>query len=141
MNLALDEAPSLDELRLDVWLWAARWYKTRALARQAIEASQVRVAGQSCKPARLLHVGDAVAITRGEECFQVEVLWLRAQRGPATIAQRLYRETPESMQAREQTAVWRRADRLAAPVPPARRPGKHDRHRIKAFKQGTGDAG
>ncbi len=140
MSLARDAGPSPEAVRLDLWLWAARWYKTRALARQAIEASRVRVAGQPCKPARLLRVGDTLAIARGEEHFQVEVLGLQAQRGPASVAQGLYRETPASMRAREAAAVQRRADRLAAPVPPPVRPGKHDRHRIKAFKQKAGEA-
>lgn len=140
MSRASDpQAPAT--VRLDVWLWAARWFRTRALAQQAIQTGRVRVAGQSCKPARALRAGEMLQISRGEERHEVAVLALATQRGSAFVAQALYRETEASAQAREAAFAQRRAERLAAPVPPPVRPGKRDRRRIHAFKQQIDDAG
>ncbi len=122
-------------LRLDVWLWAARWFKTRALARQAIEAGRVRVADGPCKPAHALRGGESLQISRGDEHFVIVVLALSAQRGPASVAQTLYRETDASAQARSARAAQRRVERRAAPQPPPTRPDKRDRRRLHAFKQ------
>lgn len=131
-----DSAP--DTVRLDLWLWAARFFKTRGLAREAIEAGRVELGGQRAKPARGVHVGDALLIVRGEERFEVEVRGLSAQRGPAAIAQALYAESESSRLARE----TRRADQRAARAgyaPPEGRPDKRARRLIRAL--GDIDAG
>src|SRR4249920_616444 len=90
-----------DSVRLDVWLWAARFFKTRSLAKQAIESGKVEVAGQAAKPSRALRVGEALQVRRGLELFEIEVLALSEQRGSATIAQTLYRESDASVARRE----------------------------------------
>ncbi|HEX7111540.1 MAG TPA: RNA-binding S4 domain-containing protein, partial [Mizugakiibacter sp.] len=74
-------------VRADVWLWAARFYKTRSLAKQAIAGGKVGVNGGPCKPAKTLRVGDRLEVSRGEERFEIEVLQLAQQRGPAGVAQ------------------------------------------------------
>lgn len=119
------------ELRVDVWLWAARFFKTRRLAKQAIDGGKIEVNDAHCKPAKVLHVGDTLRITRGEERLQVEVLALMEQRGPATVAQTLYRETEASMQARE---AQREQRRLAGVQAPERRPDKHARRQLRRLK-------
>ena len=78
-------------VRLDLWLWAARFYRTRALAKHAIETGKVDVAGQRAKPSRSVRIGDALVVARGEERFEIEVLALSDMRGPASVAQALYR--------------------------------------------------
>jgi ribosome-associated heat shock protein Hsp15 len=87
--------------RLDVWLWAARFFRTRALAKRAIETGKVDVDANSGKPATQLHAGEILRIVRGEEKFEVVVHALSVQRGPASVAQLLYRETDASRVARE----------------------------------------
>src|SRR3546814_11681488 len=76
-------------VRLDLWLWAARFYKTRSLARQAIETGKVEVGGERAKPSRIVQVGNALRVVRGEEVFNVAVVLLSDQRGPAPVAQTL----------------------------------------------------
>lgn len=95
--MAKTEVASSSAVRLDVWLWAARFFKTRALARQAIEAGRVEAGGQRVKPSRAVHAGDALRIARGEEIFEIEVLAPGGRRGPASVAQTLYRESNESL--------------------------------------------
>ena len=87
-------------VRIDKWLWAARFYKTRALARQAIETGKVEVGGQRAKPSRSVRIGDALVVVRGDERFEVEALGLSDVRGPASVAQALYRESEASILAR-----------------------------------------
>ncbi|HMT17865.1 MAG TPA: RNA-binding S4 domain-containing protein, partial [Ottowia sp.] len=94
--------------RIDKWLWAARFYKTRALAVQEIERGRVQVAGSDVKPARELKAGDVVTLRQGPVRREVVVRALSAQRGPAPVAQQLYAETPASIAAREQAATARR---------------------------------
>src|SRR5690606_31886384 len=89
-------------VRLDLWLWAARYFKTRALAKQAIETGRVEIGGQRAKPARGVRVGDVLQVARMEERFEVEVLALSNVRGPASVAQTLYRESETSRLVREQ---------------------------------------
>ncbi|WP_333707094.1 RNA-binding S4 domain-containing protein, partial [Ottowia beijingensis] len=101
-------AAPADSMRLDKWLWAARFYKTRALAVEEIGRGRVLVAGASVKPAREIRPGDVVTVRRGAVARQVVVRGLSAQRGPAPVAQQLYDETPESIAAREQAAAARR---------------------------------
>ncbi|WP_256646906.1 RNA-binding S4 domain-containing protein [Thermomonas paludicola] len=119
-------------VRLDLWLWAARFYKTRALARQAIETGKVELGGQRAKPARSVRVGDALVVMRGEERFQLEVRALSTTRGPARIAQTLYLESDASMLARQQERQQRLAER-AGFQPPDTRPDKRARRLIRAL--------
>ena len=124
--------PASDSLRLDVWLWAARFFKTRSLAKQAIETGKVEVAGQRAKPSRTVRVGDALRITRGEETFDVEVRGLSDVRGPAPVAQALYAESDESRARREAARAQRAAER-AGYRPPEARPDKRARRLIRAL--------
>ncbi|RTL37931.1 MAG: RNA-binding S4 domain-containing protein [Burkholderiales bacterium] len=120
----------LASMRLDKWLWAARFYKTRALAVDEINLGRVRVGGQPVKPARDVRVGDVLSIRIGVVAREVEVRGLSNQRGPAPQAQLLYAETPASITAREAAAEARRL----APEPAATiaqgRPTKQDRRRL-----------
>lgn len=126
------ETPVSNGVRLDIWLWAARFFKNRGLARQAIEAGRVEVAGQRAKPSRSVRVGDALTIVRGEERFEVEVLALSDTRGPASVAQALYRESEASRLAREQARALRAAERNGF-RPPESKPDKRARRLIRAL--------
>lgn len=97
-----------ESVRLDIWLWAARFFKTRALAKQAIEGGKVELNDAVGKPAKAVHVGDRLRITRAEERFEIDVAALASQRGPASIAQQLYRETEASHAARVAAIEQRR---------------------------------
>jgi len=119
-------------VRLDVWLWAARFFKTRALSKQAADGGKVEVNGAAGKPSRTLHVGDRLRITRGEERFEIDVAALSEQRGPASVAQALYRETPESIAARAAAAETRRLQGASLARPP-KRPDKRARRLIRAL--------
>ena len=119
-------------VRLDQWLWATRFFKTRSLAKHAIETGKVDVAGQRAKPSRVVHVGDALRVTRGEEVFEVQVRELSDTRGPASVAQRLYAETDASRAAREAARAQRAAER-AGYRPPETRPDKRARRLIRAL--------
>jgi ribosome-associated heat shock protein Hsp15 len=120
-------APSV---RLDIWLWAARFFKTRSLAKQAIEGGRIDCNGAPAKPSKAVHAGDRVRIRRGEETFVVDVAALSEQRGPASVAQTLYRETDESRAARDALREQRRMQGHAAP---ARKPDKRARRLIRAL--------
>lgn len=98
----------MDKLRIDKWLWAARFYKTRSLATEEINKGRVQVNGQDVKPAREVKPGDTVALRQGPVMRTVAVRALSGTRGPAPVAQQLYEETPQSIQAREQAAEQRR---------------------------------
>jgi ribosome-associated heat shock protein Hsp15 len=126
------EIPSVAGTRLDVWLWATRFFKTRALAKQAIEGGKVRIGDAAGKPAKLVHVGNRLAITRGEDRYEIDVVALLAQRGSATIAQACYRETEASRRAREQAAEQRRLT-AAGYAKPATKPDKRARRLIRAL--------
>lgn len=119
-------------VRADSWLWAARFFKTRSLARQAIEHGQVEINGGICKPSRPLHAGDRASITRGGERFEVEILGLSARRGSAAAAQALYRESEASRAAREAAREQQRAER-AGYQPPSGKPDKRARRLIRAL--------
>ncbi|MBB3227133.1 ribosome-associated heat shock protein Hsp15 [Luteibacter sp. Sphag1AF] len=121
------------EVRIDVWLWAARFFKTRSLAKQAIDGGKVELNGLSCKPARGVHVGDRVRVSRGEEKLECEVAALSEKRGPAVEAQKLYRETEESVASRERQREDRRMTGGAL-LRPASRPDKKARRLIQAMK-------
>ncbi|AND68724.1 hypothetical protein ATSB10_12700 [Dyella thiooxydans] len=121
-----------DDLRIDVWLWAARFFKTRSLAKQAVGGGKVELNGGPCKAARPVRVGDRMIVRRGEETMEVEVLGLSGQRGPAPVAQALYRESEASRVAREAARANRRL--MLAPRPVGR-PGKHDRADLRRLKE------
>jgi ribosome-associated heat shock protein Hsp15 len=120
-----------DEVRLDRWLWAARFFKTRAVAQQAIAGGHVHLNGQRVKAARAVRPGDRLAITRGEERFELQVLALAARRGPASVARGLYEETEASLAARSAAQQLHRD--TAGTRPPLSRPDKRDRRRIISF--------
>lgn len=115
-----------DALRIDKWLWCARFFRSRGLAQAAVEGGHVQVNGERCKAARLVRVGDRLRITRGRERFEVEVTGIPVRRGPASEARLQYLESPESVAAR---ARAREFDRLGAPVSSGR-PDKRDRREL-----------
>ena len=119
-------------IRLDIWLWAARFYRTRSLAKQAVETGKVEIGGQRAKPSRVVRVGDELQIARGEDRFGIRVEGLSEQRGPAPVAQALYRESEESRQRREAAAATRRAERTGYQAPLSK-PDKRARRLIRAL--------
>jgi ribosome-associated heat shock protein Hsp15 len=123
----------MSSVRMDTWLWAARFFKTRPLAKRACELGRIRSNGQPAKPAREVHVGDQLRITNDGGDFEIEVLLLSEVRGPAPVAQTLYRETDASREARQKAAAERRALRTFTPAPETR-PSKRDRRRIIQFR-------
>ena len=120
-------------VRMDKWLWAARFFKTRALAARACELGRIQSNNQPAKPAREVHVGNMLRITNDGGDFEVEVLRLGDVRGPASVAQTLYRETDASRDLRQKVAAERKALRQFE-VLPAGRPSKRDRRRIIQFR-------
>ncbi len=122
-------------VRLDKWLWAARFYKTRKLATEAVQGGHVHVVeknkGSRVKPSRSLAMGETLVITKGLYKFTIEILQLSDKRGSATIAQQLYQETAESIAQRETISLQRKAQNIAAP---RKRPDKRERARIIRFK-------
>ena len=117
--------------RIDKWLWAARFYKTRALAVQEIGRGRVQVGGADVKPARELKVGDVVTLRQGALQREVVVKALSAMRGPAPLAQQLYQETAASLAAREQAAAVRRLAPEPAHAIEQGRPTKRDRRALQ----------
>lgn len=124
-----------DTLRIDKWLWAARFFKTRAMASRACDLGRVQANGLRAKPAREVHAGDRLHIENESGAFDVEVLLLSAMRGPAVVAQTLYRETDASRLARLHLAEERKTLAQYISLPP-RRPTKRDRRRIIQFRRG-----
>lgn len=122
----------IPSVRADVWLWAARFFKTRRLAREAIDGGKVGLNEGACKPSKLVKPGDRLRVTKGEERFVVDVLDLSSKRGPAKVAQTLYEETQASRSAREE---HRAMARLSRPVKPDKRPDKASRRKLRRFKQ------
>lgn len=121
-------------VRADVWLWAARFFKTRSLAKQAIDGGKVELNGVACKPAKTVHVGDAMRVTRGEERLACTVLGLAEKRGPAPEARKLYAETDESVAERERQREDRRLTGGAL-LRPDSRPDKRSRRLIQDLKK------
>lgn len=121
------------KVRIDRWLWAARFFKTRSLATKAVGGGKVQVNGQRVKPARQVVQGDILRINRFEVEFVVTVLALADKRGPAKVAQTLYEESPESESSRAAQRDEQRLQRLASPQHPPQRPGKRDRRLIREF--------
>jgi ribosome-associated heat shock protein Hsp15 len=125
------EAPAAhDRVRFDKWLWAARFYKTRSLAAQAIEAGQARLNETRAKIAHGVRIGDSVSVRKQAVAFVVDVVALSDRRGSAADAAKLYRETPASIASREEA---RRQRTAANDERPAGRPTKRDRRRLEDF--------
>jgi ribosome-associated heat shock protein Hsp15 len=118
---------------MDKWLWAARFFKTRALAARACQLGRIQANGQPSKPARDVRIGDMLRVTNDGGDFQVEVLLLSETRGPAPVAQTLYRETEASRELRLKVAAERKAMKQFEELP-AGRPSKRDRRRIIQFR-------
>ena len=123
----------MDRLRIDKWLWAARFFKTRTLAARACELGRIEWQGRPCKPAREVSIGDRLRVKNAGGEFEIEVLGLSEMRGPAPLAQALYRETEASREARAKLAEQRKAE------PPfdfehAGKPSKRDRRRIDRLR-------
>ena len=123
----------MNSVRMDKWLWAARFFKTRSLAARACELSRIQSNGQSAKAAREVRIGDRLRITNDGGDFEVEVLLLSDVRGPASVAQTLYRETEASRELRQKVAAERKAMKQFEELP-AGRPSKRDRRRIIQFR-------
>jgi ribosome-associated heat shock protein Hsp15 len=124
----------MDQVRIDKWLWAARFFKTRSLATDAVLAGHVQVNGARVKPSKNVRVGDAVELRIGTVTWSVALTALSDKRGPAARAQTLYAETPESAKAREEQALQRRLARpLGADL--GERPTKQDRRRLDALRR------
>ena len=120
-------------VRIDKWLWAARFFKTRALASKACELGRVLTQGHAVKPAHPVHVGNQFQVTSDSGEFHIEVLALSEVRGPASVAQSLYRESEASREARQKAAAERRAAMDFEFLPPGR-PSKRERRRIIQFR-------
>ena len=118
--------------RIDVWLWAARFFRTRSLAKLAVESGKVEVGGQRAKPSRLVRVGDGLLVRRGEEAFEIVVRTLSDVRGPAKVAQALYEESEASRQRRENARATRAAERAGYRAPETK-PDKRARRLIRAL--------
>jgi ribosome-associated heat shock protein Hsp15 len=118
---------------MDAWLWASRFFKTRTLAKKSCDMGRILSNGQVAKAAREVRVGDMLRITNDGGDFEIEVLGLSDVRGPAAEAQKLYRETEASIEARKKAAAERRAAREWEVLPPTR-PSKRDRRRIIQFR-------
>jgi len=120
-------------VRLDKWLWAARFFKTRSLASRACELGRIQCNKQPAKPAREVHIADLLQIKTEGGDFEVEVLALSDVRGPATVAQTLYKETEQSRELRLKVSAERKAMRQFEELP-AGRPSKRDRRKIIQFR-------
>jgi ribosome-associated heat shock protein Hsp15 len=120
-------------VRIDKWLWAARFFKTRSLAARACELGRIQSNGRPAKAAREVRIGDMLGVTNAGGEFQIEVLLLSDVRGPASVAQTLYRETEESRELRMKVAAERKAMKQFEELP-AGRPSKRDRRRIIQFR-------
>jgi ribosome-associated heat shock protein Hsp15 len=121
------------EMRIDKWLWAARFFKTRALASKACELGRIESNGQRAKAAREVRVGDMLRVKNEAADFHVEVLLLSEMRGPAAVAQTLYRETEESQQARLKAAEERKEMMRMGGVTEGK-PSKRDRQELKRLR-------
>ena len=134
MASTLDNAgtPQTEAIRLDVWLWAARFFKTRSLAKQAVETGKVDVAGQRPRSSRALRCGEQLRIQRGDEVFEIRVCGLSDTRGPAVQAQTLFEESEESKLRRAKLRELRSAERNGYQAP-EHKPDKRARRLIKAL--------
>jgi len=120
-------------VRLDKWLWAARFFKTRSIAREAVSGGKVHLNGHRAKPGRSINTGDELRIQRGKEEYTITITELSIRRGPATVARTLYEESEESRSSREKLAEERKLERQQHATR-ERRPDKRQRRRIVRFK-------
>lgn len=120
-------------VRLDKWLWAARFFKTRSVAREAVAGGKVHLNGNRAKPGRSLNIGDELRIQRAEEEYTITIVDLTARRGPATVARTLYEESEESRTLREKLAEERRLNRMQNTSNEGR-PDKRQRRRLIRFR-------
>jgi ribosome-associated heat shock protein Hsp15 len=128
-----NKANQLSGIRLDKWLWAARFYKTRSVARDMVQAGKVTYGGQRSKPSKIVEVGALIKLRQGNEEKSIEILQLSDQRRGAPQAQLLYQETAQSIELREKNSELRRLHALGSPHP-ERRPDKKQRRKIIQFK-------
>ena len=129
-----NSSASAKAIRLDKWLWAARFFKTRSLAKQAIEKGQVHYNEQRCKVSRDVEIGARLSIAQGWDEIEIEVIALSDQRGPAAVARLLYAETAASVQRRAKNALERKAAALSTPLTPDR-PDKRQRRKLEQLKR------
>jgi ribosome-associated heat shock protein Hsp15 len=129
-----DDSPGAGRVRLDKWLWAARFFKTRALAVRACELGRILANGHEAKPSREVHVGDRLHIRTEAGDFHIEVRRLSQTRGPASVAQTLYHETDESRELREKLAAERRA-MLRQGLLPEGKPSRRDRRELNRLRE------
>ena len=123
----------MERLRIDKWLWAARFFKTRSIAKTAIEGGKVHIDGQRVKVSREIGVGDIVVVKQGWDEKEIEVTALSDRRGPASEAQQLYAETERSIARRAKEAEARKA--AGAMARPTQRPGKHERKALERLRK------
>jgi len=123
----------MERLRIDKWLWAARFFKTRSIAKTAIEGGKVHIDGQRVKVSREIGIGDIVVVKQGWDEKEIEVMALSDRRGPASEAQQLYAETERSIARRAKEAEARKA--AGAMARPAQRPGKHERKALERLRK------
>lgn len=120
-------------VRIDKWLWAARFFKTRSLAKKMVEQGKIKIEGQKCKPSRNVAIGNQITIKKSDQLWEVKVLQVAEKRGSATIAQTLYEETDESIKNRESAILLSKMEYHSTPKPD-KRPTKKQRRDIKSFK-------
>lgn len=123
----------MDEVRIDKWLWAARFFKIRKLATEAVKGGHIEINGIRCKASKNVAIGDEILIQKEQEQFRIIVTGLADKRGSATVAATLYRETDASIKQRLIAAEQRKLKAFSAPAPD-KRPDKRDRRKIKHFK-------
>ena len=124
----------LERVRLDRWLWAARFFKSRAMAKSAVEGGKVELDGQRGKPSKEIALGQQLSVRRGDEIFEIEVIALADKRGSATIAATLFRESEDSINRRAADVARRKMERAGLRVPD-KRPEKRDRRALAKMKQ------
>ena len=126
------KAESSPEVRADIWLWAARFYKTRSLAKQMLVGGKVQIAGQAIKPSRMLRTGDVLTVNRANELYEITVMALSDMRGPAAKAQALYKEEDSSRIKRESEREMKRLANAGYKAP-LTKPDKRARRLIQAL--------
>jgi ribosome-associated heat shock protein Hsp15 len=124
----------MDRVRIDKWLWAARFFKTRSLASDAIGGGKVSLNGETVKPAKMVQIGDEVSVRLGPYEHVIHVRGLSERRGPASVAQTLYEETPATLAAREKLSEQLRMAPAAFVYEEKGRPTKRDRRKIERFR-------